>query len=425
MKSRRQNGRGAGALRKQPAIDELAAGIVNDVRARGDRALRACARRFDGVSLGSLRAEEAEWDEAAARVGPALKSDLESMIRLLRRFARRQLRAYRDFEFEVENGVWAGQRISPIGRLGIYVPGGRYPLFSSLLMAAVPAGVAGVGEMVVCTPPGKTGQVPDAVLAAARLAGVGAVFKAGGAQAIAAMAFGTETVPKVDKIVGPGNEYVNAAKRLVYGETGIDFVAGPTEIMVIADDSADPEFIAADLIAQAEHGPLSFGRVVTDSAGLGARVVRELKKQQRDPRTAEAAGRLLGDPRLVLTVKDLGLAVEAANAAAPEHLSLCVKSPEKIAAGLRAFGSLAVGGLASPVLEDYATGLNHILPTNAAARFTGGLSVRDFLKVQTTLRVSEAGLGKVGPLAGRLAAAEGLQGHALAVGRRLRARGLA
>jgi histidinol dehydrogenase len=224
----------------------------------------------------------------------------------------------------------------------------------------------------------------------------------------------------VDKIVGPGNIYVNAAKRAVYGEVGIDFIAGPTEIMIIADSGADPAFIAADLIAQAEHGPLSTGRLVTDAPGLGARVVGELRRSRQNPATAEAAGRLLDDPGLVRRVKDLRAAVEVANEAAPEHVSLCVRRPETVAAGLRAFGSLAVGGLTSPVLEDYASGLNHILPTNAAARFTGGLGVRDFLKVQTTLRVTKKGLARIGPLARRLAAAEGLRGHAEAVARRLK-----
>ncbi len=234
------------------------------------------------------------------------------------------------------------------------------------------------------------------------------------------MAFGTATIPKVDKIVGPGNAYVNAAKRRVYGEVGVDFIAGPTEIMIIADAGADPALIAADLVAQAEHGPLSFGRLVTDAPGLGARVIRELRKRLRDPKTSEAAGRLLADPGLIRRVKDMDEAVEAANTAAPEHLSLCVNAPENLVARLSAFGSLAVGGLTSPVLEDYASGLNHILPTNSAARFTGGLGVRDFLKVQTTLRVSEKGFERIGPLARRLAAAEGLHGHVDAVARRLK-----
>ncbi len=409
------------ARKNRRSVDALVSGIVEDVRTDGDAALRKYTLRFDGVRLGSLRTETAEWDEAWARVSQELKRDLRSAIRLLRRFARRQFRAYRDFEFEVEPGVWTGQRISPVRRVGIYVPGGRYPLFSSLLMAAIPARVAGVGEIVVCTPPARTGTVPGPVLAAARLAGIRDVFKVGGAQAIAAMAIGTATIPKVDKIVGPGNVYVNAAKRRVYGEVGVDFIAGPTEIMIIADSGADPEHIAADLVAQAEHGPLSSGRLVTDAPGLGARVARELRKRQRDPKTAEAAGRLLADPGLIRRVKDMDEAVEAANTAAPEHLSLCVNAPGNLAARLSAFGSLAVGGLTSPVLEDYASGLNHILPTNTAARFTGGLGVRDFLKVQTTLRVSEEGLERIGPLARRLATEEGLHGHADAVARRLKA----
>ncbi|OGD21525.1 MAG: histidinol dehydrogenase [Candidatus Aminicenantes bacterium RBG_16_63_16] len=406
---------------RRQTIDARAARIIEDVRAHGDDALRKYTLRFDGVRLGPLRTEEKEWEEGLSRVSREFTGDLESAVKLLRRFARRQLRAYRDFECEVERGVYAGQRISPVRRVGIYVPGGRYPLFSSLLMAAVPARVAGVEEITVCTPPTKTGTVPDSVLAAARLAGVLDIFKVGGAQAIAAMAFGTATIPRVDKIVGPGNIFVNAAKRAVYGKVGVDFIAGPTEILIIAEDGANAEFIAADLIAQAEHDPQPVGCLVTDSAGLAKRVIREVRKRLGHALTAEAARRLLANPELTLRVKSMREAVEVANAAAPEHLSLCVKDPDKLVAGLNAFGSLAVGYLTSPVLEDYASGLNHILPTNAAARYTGGLGVRDFLKVQTTLRVSEEGLGIIGPLARRLATAEGLPGHADAVVRRLRA----
>jgi len=417
----------AGNRERRPqaeTIDALVAGIIEDVRRNGDAALKKYTLRFDGMRLDDLRTRQEEWRAAVSAVGADFAADLKSMIRLIRRFALRQLRAYRDFEFEVEPGVFAGQRVSPVGRVGIYVPGGRFPLFSSLLMAAVPAAAAGVEELIVCTPPARDGRVSPAVLAAARLCGVSQVFKVGGAQAIAAMAFGTATIPRADKIVGPGNVYVNAAKRRVYGEAGIDFIAGPTEIMVIADDGANADFIAADLIAQAEHDPRAAARLVTDSPALAARVVREIKKRLRDPKTAESAGRLLANSGLVIRVGDLAEAVEIANDAAPEHLEVCVRAPEKITAKLTAFGSLAVGELASPVLEDYASGLNHILPTNAAARYTGGLSVRDFLKIQTTLRVSEDGLRRIGPLARRLAEAEGLLGHADAVARRLKARGI-
>jgi histidinol dehydrogenase len=342
----------------------------------------------------------------------------------LRRFAGRQLRAYKDFEFEIEKGVFVGQRITPVARLGIYVPGGRFPLFSSLLMAAVPAGVAGVKDMLVCTPPARDGSIPPAVLAAASLARVRNVFKVGGAQAIAAMAWGTATIPRVDKIVGPGNIYVNSAKRLLYGQVGVDFIAGPTEILIIAQAGANAAFIAADLIAQAEHDPEAKARIATDSAELAAQIRRALRNHLEDPKVSDVARRLLASRELVLKVKNMDEAVEFANRQAPEHLELCVKNPEGLVPRLTAFGSLAVGGLTSPVLEDYASGLNHILPTNSAARYAGGLSVRDFLKIQTTLRVVAEGLRRIGPLARRLAAEEGLAGHESAIAVRLKAAGI-
>ncbi len=404
-------------------IDSRVARIIEDVRKNGDAALRKYTRRFDGLDLRSLRTGSAEWDSALARVRRPLLADLKRAASYLRRFARRQLRAFKDFEFEIERGVFVGQRVTPVGRLGIYVPGGRFPLFSSLLMAAVPAGVAGVKDIFVCTPPARDGTIPAAVLAAARLAGVRGVFKVGGAQAIAAMAWGTATVPRVDKIVGPGNVYVNSAKRLLYGRVGVDFIAGPTEILILAQDGANADFIASDLIAQAEHDPAAQARVVTDSGRLAARIFGALGEQLADPKTRGVVRRLLASRDLVLRVKDMGEAVETANRRAPEHLELCVKNPEELIPRLTAFGSLAVGGLSSAVLEDYATGLNHILPTESAARYTGGLSVRDFLKCQTTLRVSEDGLRRIGPLARRLAEEEGLPGHAKAVALRLRAIG--
>jgi len=416
-------GADAGRRKKRTDVDSRVIGIIEDVRKNGDAALRKYTRRFDGANPRSLRTGRAEWEAAFSQVSRALLADMKRAALYLRRFAGRQLRAYKDFEFEIEKGVFVGQRVTPVGRLGIYVPGGRFPLFSSLLMAAVPAGVAGVKDIVVCTPPARDGTIPLAMLAAARLAGVRDVFKVGGAQAIAAMAWGTATVPRVDKIVGPGNAYVNSAKRLLYGQVGVDFMAGPTEILIIAQDGANPAFIASDLIAQAEHDPEADARVVTDSGKLAARIGGALRIQLRDPKTSSIARRLLASRELILRVKGMDEAVELANRMAPEHLEICVKRPEKLIPRLTAFGSLGIGGLASAVLEDYATGLNHILPTNSAAKYTGGLSVRDFLKCQTTLRVSKDGLRRIGPLAQRLAWEEGLPGHVNAVVQRLRAIG--
>jgi histidinol dehydrogenase len=282
-------------------------------------------------------------------------------------------------------------------------------------MGALPAAVAGVKEIAVCTPPGPGGKIPPAVLSAAKLCGVDEVFRVGGAQAVAAMAYGTESIPKVDKIVGPGNAYVTAAKRCVYGDVGIDFVAGPTELMVIADRTATPAFIAADLIAQAEHDVRATAILVTNSEELAEKVEGKVYEFLEKVRTGAVARESLEARGTVVLVSSMDQAVELANERAPEHLELFTADAEHLAKRLRNFGSLFIGGWAAEALGDYSSGLNHILPTQGAARYTGGLGVRDFLKVQTTLRVDEKGLEAAGQPASILARVEGLDGHALSV----------
>jgi histidinol dehydrogenase len=389
--------------------------IIAEVKKRGDAALREFTLRFDKAAINSLRVEKEKIDQAASKISPELSSAMCEAAENIRRFAQAQLETLRDFEIEVRPGVFAGQVIVPIERIGVYAPGGRYPLFSSLLMGALPARVAGVREIAVCTPPGPDGDIPPAVLAAAGLCGIDEIYRVGGAQAVAAMAYGTESIRKVDKIVGPGNAYVTAAKRRVYGDVGVDLIAGPTELLVIADLSANPSFIAADLIAQAEHDVRAMAILMTDSEELAEKVELKVEEYLGKIKTAEVARESLEARGAVVLVPSISEALELADERAPEHLELFTSDAERQAKRLRNFGSLFIGEGAAEVLGDYTSGLNHILPTRGAARFTGGLGVRDFLKVQTTLRVKEKGLAAIGPAALTLAEAEGLEGHALSI----------
>jgi histidinol dehydrogenase len=330
-------------------------------------------------------------------------------------FARKQLESFRSFEVEIEPGVLTGQKIIPIERVGCYVPGGMYPLVSSVLMSAIPARVAGVKDVALFSPPSKAGKISSSILAAAEIAGVEEVYAIGGAQAVAAMALGTESIKPVCKVVGPGNIYVNAAKKLVYGEVGVDFIAGPTEILIIADECANPSFVAADLIAQAEHDVQARPILLTDSTDLADAVDEEIKKQLISLQTSETACHSLRENGVIILFEKVEEAVEITNRRAPEHCQLCVKNPELYEEQLMNYGSLFVGDLAAETLGDYSSGLNHILPTNGAARYTGGLSVKDFLKFQTYLKVDQKGFEHIAPAAVTMARAEGLHGHEQAI----------
>jgi histidinol dehydrogenase len=389
--------------------------IIAEVRAKGDAALRDFTLEYDAVSVDSFRIEQEEIKRAALQVDPALASAIGLAAANIRKFARAQRQAYRDFVVEILPGLSAGQVVVPIERAGVYVPGGLHPLVSSLLMGAIPARIAGVRELVVCTPPGAGGAVPAAVLGAAKLCGVDEVYRVGGAQAVAAMAYGTESIRKVDKIVGPGNAYVTAAKKCVCGDVGVDFTAGPSELMVIADQQAAPSFIAADLVAQAEHDARAAAVLVTDSEELAAKVEGEVEAILEKLSTAAVARESLRTQGAIVLVPCLEAALDLAEECAPEHLELFVAEAEALAGRLRNFGSLFIGQRTAVALGDYAAGINHILPTERAARYTGGLTVGDFLKIQTTLRVDERGLAAVGPAAARMARAEGLEAHALSL----------
>lgn len=389
--------------------------ILEQVKQKGDRAVKAYTRQFDGIILETLKIEKSAFEEAKANLDRETILALERAAANIRKFAEKQLQQLQDFEFEIVPGVFTGQRVVPIERVGVYVPGGNFPLVSSLLMGVLPARVAGVKEVVVCTPPGIDGKIHPAILTAAAIAGVDEIFTVGGIQAVAAMAYGSETIKSVDKIVGPGNRYVTAAKKEVFGEVGIDFIAGPSEVLIFADEFADPRWIAADLLAQAEHDILAVPLLVTTSSELARAVRKEIDRQLPLLKTREIAAQALKKNGLIILVEDLDQAVEFSNLKAPEHLELHLKQPQAFSQKCKNFGSLFIGKHAAEVLGDYNSGLNHTLPTSRAARYTGGLSVLDFVKVLTTLRVTEEGLGKIAPDARILAQLEGLCAHANAI----------
>ncbi len=386
--------------------------IIALVREKGDIAVQALTKKYDRIDIDHFEISSKEIKAARKRLAPDLRDNFEKIMGNIRCFAERQMKSFAEFEFEIQPGVKTGQMILPIEKVGVYVPGGRYPLVSSLFMGVIPARVAGVEKITVCSPPGKDGTLPPALLAAADMAGVDRVYRIGGAQAVAAMAYGTESIEPVDKIVGPGNRYVTAAKKILFGKVGIDFIAGPTEVLVIADETANPEFIAADILAQAEHDTCARCFLVTDSEILAAAVEHEISLQLPYLDTQKTAAVALEKNGVFVLVKNIHEAVLVANTIAPEHLQIDVKNPEAYISQLRNFGSLFIGKYAAEILGDYSSGLNHVLPTAGAARYTGGLSVKDFLKIQTTLKVEQKGFQAVGPPALCMALIEGLAGHA-------------
>jgi histidinol dehydrogenase len=393
--------------------------IIHEVRKRKDQAVKEFTLKFDGVKLEQMKIDKDEIKESYGLVNKDLILSIKKTVENLRIFSKKQMEGYKNFTFEIKPGVFVGQRVIPINRAGIYVPGGRYPLISSLIMGAVPAQVAGVSEVMVCSPPCFKDSVHPGILVAAELCGVEEIYKVGGVQAVAAMAYGTPIIQKVNKIVGPGNRYVTAAKKIVFGQVGIDFMAGPTETLIIADKKADPCFVAADLIAQAEHDFHAEPILVTDSDEWADKVIKEIGKGLKKLSNPEVAEISLKNKGLIIIVKNWDEAVELANQKAPEHLQLNLDKAEDLIPKLTNYGSLFVGSYSPVVLADYSCGLNHTLPTNSASKYTGGLSVGDFLKIQTSLQTNKYGFLKVAPAAKCLAEAEGLEGHRNSVSIRL------
>ena len=413
--------------------------ILKDVRQNGDDAIKRYTLKFDGVRLSKMRVADSEIKDAYKKVDPKIVSALKYAAENIRKFARKQSAQFKDFEIETAPGVFAGQKVIPIERVGIYVPGGKFPLASTLLMCAIPANVASVPEIIVCSPPSYTGsihpalaRIPDgtsilgqsrrgkgwvhpAILIASDIAGVNEIYKVGGVQAIGAMAYGTRTIKRVDKIVGPGNKYVASAKKEVFGYVGIDFIAGPSEVIIIADETANPDYIAADLLAQSEHDRDALPILITTSAKLAERVNKAVGLQLQKLKTKDTAKVSISNNGRIIIVNNMDEAINITNKKAPEHLELQVKNPERYTARLRNYGSLFIGKYSPVVLGDYNSGLNHTLPTNTTARYTGGLGVKDFLKIQTTLRVTKDGLPAIGTKAKTIADAEGLDGHAKSI----------
>jgi histidinol dehydrogenase len=400
-------------------VERLVRAIVAAVRRRGDAALFAYTRRFDGVTLGprTVEVRRAEMADAAASLPADVRRGLALAARRIAAFHRRQRQG--SWSFRDAAGARLGQQVRPLDRVGVYVPGGTAAYPSSVLMNVIPAKVAGVAEVIGVTPPGRA---EPAVLAAAHLAGVDRLFRVGGAQAIAALAYGTRTIPRVDKIVGPGNIWVATAKRLVFGAVDIDMIAGPSEVLVVADGRARPDFVAADLLSQAEHDPLAAAILVTTSATLAARVAAALAEQLTQLSRQAIARKSLARFGTAFVTGSMAEAVELVNRLAPEHLELAVARPEKLLPRIRHAGAIFLGEYAPEPFGDYLAGPNHVLPTGGSARFSSPLGVYDFIKRSSVIGAGPRTLARLGPVVARLARLEGLDAHARAVERRLPAR---
>jgi len=399
-------------------VDSAVGAIIDDVRARGDAALIELTRRFDRLTLTpeTLAFSKDEIDAACAQVDDADREALELAAERIRAYHVRQMPE--DESWTDPEGATLGWRWTPVGAAGLYVPGGLASYPSSVLMNAIPARVAGVERLVICAPT-PDGVANPLVLLAARLSGVETVYRIGGAQAIAAMAHGTETIAPVDKVTGPGNAYVAAAKRRVFGRVGIDMIAGPSEILVIADAANDPDWVALDLLSQAEHDESAQSILVTTDEGFGKAVAQAVDKRLETLDRRAIAGASWRDHGAIITVRDLEEAAAISDRVAPEHLELCVEDPEALAQRIRHAGAIFLGAWTPEAIGDYVGGPNHVLPTARSARFSSGLSVMDFLKRTTLAKMTPGALAAIGPAAERLAISESLEAHGLSVRARL------
>ncbi|KAI5864850.1 histidinol dehydrogenase [Durotheca rogersii] len=395
-------------------VSDIVKGVIDDVRATGDKAVRSYSEKFDKWSPPSFKLSESQIQECIAKVPPQTIADIIEAQKNVRTFAEAQRASIKDFEIEIQPGVFLGQRNNPIATAGAYIPGGRYPLLASAHMTILTAKVAGVEHVIACTPP-IAGQVPNATVAAAHLAGADEIFLVGGTQAIAAMALGTETIPKVDFVAGPGNAFVAEAKRQLFGEIGIDLLAGPTEVLIVADGAADPLTLATDLLSQAEHGPDSPAVLVTTSEAVArATAARVDDLLRRDLPTAELAAASWRDYGEIVVV-DGGLdeAFAVADAYASEHVQILTREPRQALEKMRNYGALFLGEKTCVSYGDKCIGTNHVLPTRKAGRYTGGLWVGKYLKTQTYQEVvDERASGELGRLCARCSRAESFEGHA-------------
>ncbi len=391
-------------------VEGIVADIINTVRAQGDRALFAYTEKFDGAKLSSLTVSAEETEEALSLVEPKFIGILERAAANIRKFHARQVR--NSFIINDTPGVVIGQKVIPVDRAGLYVPGGTAAYPSTVLMDAIPAKIAGCKEVVITTPPGKDGKINPVILAAAHVAGVDRIFKVGGAQAIAALAYGTETVPKVDKIVGPGNAFVAEAKKQVFGAVSIDMIAGPSEILVVADGKSSAKHVAADLLSQAEHDKMASAVLVTDSPALAKAVQAEIERQLAFLQREEIARASIENNGKIIVAPSIAAAIEIANEIAPEHLELCVDEPFAYLDAIRHAGSVFMGRNCPEALGDYFAGPNHTLPTSGTARFSSPLSVDDFVKKTQYTYYTKKALADVAQDIAYFASLEGLTGHA-------------
>ena len=398
------------------SVEAIVKKIVADVKTEGDAAVRRYAKAFDKSERADFEVSRAERDAAIAELDPQTCKDTEFAIERVRAFAQAQLSTILPLEFEALPGLHLGHRVIPIKTIGAYVPGGRYPILSAPVMTIVPAKVAGCDQVIACLPP----NAHPAMIAGCHLSGADRIFRIGGAQAIAAMAFGTESVPAVDKIVGPGNAFVNEAKRQVFGPVGIDQLAGPSEIFIIADDTGDASMIATDLLAQAEHDVRTRVGLITTDRSLAIATVKEVERQLETLPTADVAGPAWRSNGEVVVCADEATMIAYSDHIAAEHLQVHTREPQATAKKLSNYGSLFIGELASVVYSDKCCGTNHTLPTMAAGRYTGGLWVGSYIKVCTHQRLDERGVAVVAPPAIRQSATEGMEGHRRAAGLRLR-----
>ncbi len=392
------------------SVEGVVSEIIADVRSRGDDALRDYSEKFDKVKLDALEVSREEIEVAVAQVSPEMLGILEKAAANIRHFHEKQVR--NNFIINDQSGVVMGQKILPIENVGLYVPGGTAAYPSSVLMDSIPAKIAGCSQLVMVTPPGKNGKVNPMILAAAKTAGVDRIFKIGGAQAVAALAYGTQSVPKVDKIVGPGNAYVTEAKKQVFGIVAIDMIAGPSEVLVVADAKSDASHVAADMLAQAEHDRMSTSVLVTDSMDFAKAVAEQIEVQLRTLEREEIARMSIENNGKIIVAKDLKAAIEISNEIAPEHLELSVDDPFDYLDSIRHAGSIFLGRNTPEALGDYMAGPNHTLPTLGTARFSSPLSVDDFVKKTQYTYFTKEALGKLYKDVAAFARQEGLTAHA-------------
>lgn len=398
--------------RVTPAFDvsAIVSEIIDDVQKNKDEALYRYCEKFDRAVLNSLEVTKEEMNEAIASIEPEFIQILETAASNIRNFHSKQVR--NSFIISEQPGIVMGQKVLPIDAVGLYVPGGTAAYPSTVLMDAIPAKIAGCPQIIVVTPPGEDGKIPAAILAAAKIAGVDRIFKVGGAQAIAALAYGTESIPKVDKIVGPGNAFVAEAKRQVYGTVSIDMIAGPSEILIVADGTCNPSYVAADLLSQAEHDKLASAVLVTDSPALAEAVQAEIDRQVKLLPRREIAEASINNNGKIIIAESLVQAIEVSNMLAPEHLELCVDTPFDYLDSIRHAGSIFLGKYCPEALGDYLAGPNHTLPTSGTARFSSPLSVDDFVKKSQYSYFTRDALQSVSASVARFAEKEGLHAHA-------------